>query len=162
MHPEDEAWDLERVHAEQLAMSARDEDPRMHPVARYQGGWTRYDLDAAGTVDGRVATAREYLDEAKQPTMWKLRRLSWDQWYEVLPLWERAVRDGERPVKAYLRACVIGIEKVESGPTLDLAAGRLTTDDMARLHAIHPELPLVIGEAVYTANMPLTESEGKR
>lgn len=162
VHQSDEAWDHDRIVAEQGEMASRGEDPHQHPVARYLGGFTRYDLDAAATFAGKVTTPREYLDESKQPTYWKLRRLTWDQWYEVLPLWEKAVRDNERPIKAYLRACVMGVERAENGPALEPVAGRLTADDISRLFAIDAELPLVLGEAVYTASMPMTETEGKR
>lgn len=165
VHPSDEAWQRERIEAEQTAMKARGEDPKQHPVARYQGGWTRYDLDAMSTVAGEARTPRDYLDESKQPTMWKLRRLDVAQWYEVHPLWDKAARASEKAFVAFLRAALVGIEKVENGPTLELTAGRLTATDLQLLHDIGQgaEIDLVydIGQAVYTASMPLSESEGK-
>lgn len=168
VHPVDPAWDRERVAAEQAEMRTAGEDPKNHPYARYHGGWTRYDLDAPATVLGRVTTAREYLDEAQQPTMWYLRRLSGAQWNEIHPLWQKATRASEPATSAFLRACMIGIVKVENGPSLDMPGGRLSAEDFEQLHRLgHAqdppiELPMDLGEAVYQASMPLTESEGKR
>lgn len=166
IHPSDSAWQTDRVAAEQAAMKARGEEPKMHPVARYQGGWTRYDLDAQFTLEGKVVTARDYLDEAQQPTMWRLHRLNVAQWYEIHPLWEKAASNGEQPYAAFVRAAMIGVEKVENGPTLELPGGRLSPTDMQTLHEIGQasgvDLVFDLGKAVYTASMPLSESEGKR
>lgn len=166
VHPSDPAWDTKRVVAEQTEMKARGELPAMHPVSRYQGGWTRYDLDAAGTVAGQSVSPRDYLDLAKHPTMWKLRRLSGLEWYEVNPLVKQAGRRGDEPDAAYLLACIIGLESVENGPLLSRPGGRLGPADIQLLHDTGQEnggIDLVhdIGEAVYQASMPLTESEKK-
>lgn len=163
VHEDDPAWDLARVKEEQAALG---DHAKNHPVAQYFGGWTRYDLDAKGTLaDGRVVTAREYLDEAQQPTMWKLRRLTWDQWYEVHPVVEKAWRSGERPFAGYIKACLYGLERVDNGPTFDMPAGRMSTADLAKLHEMSQandiDLAYDIGEAVYQASMPLSESEKK-
>lgn len=161
VHHDDSAWDMERVRAEQAEIRDTNGDPTQHPVARYLGGYTRYDLDAPGQVLGRPTTAREYIDENKQPTRWTLRRLSWREWYEVQPLFERAAIAKERPRAAYATACQMGVVKVEAGPTLEFVGGRLTNSDMQRLYEIDQELPYDLGAAVYAASLPLSESEGK-
>lgn len=167
VHPDDPAWDKARIAAEQAEMKKRGEKPQDHPAARYQGGWNRYDLDAQGTVAGELKSPRDYIDETKQPTMWRLRRLTALEWYEVHPLWLKGRKNGEdAPVAACLLACVMGLEKADNGPDLDRPGGRLGNADIQRLHDWGQEseidLVLAIGEAVYCASMPLTESEGKR
>lgn len=163
VHPSDEAWDHARVAKEQAAMAAADppQDPLQHPFARYHGGWTRYDLDAQATVLGAVVTVRDYLDESKQPTMWTLRRLGWEDWYAIQPAVEKAVRAGERPMLPYLKACIAGVAKVENGPTLTRPGGRLSSDDVSKIYDVSQELPYDLGGAVYQASLPLTEPEGK-
>jgi hypothetical protein len=157
----DDAWDTPRIEAETAAMKARGEDPKRHPVARYHGGWTRYDLDAQGTVDGRAVTVREYLIESRRPTMFYLRRLDMQAWYEVEPQWESARLRGERPMACYLRCCALGLMKVENGPTLEMPHARPNLADMEKLYDIHQDLPYDIGNAVYSASLPLSEEEGK-
>ena len=165
VHPSDPAWDKERVEAEQAQMDA----PEMHPVARYQNGWGRFDLSAEYTVLGQPHCALDYLDESKQPTRWKLRRLTALEWYEVHPLWQKAIARGELPYDAFLRACAIGLEKAEPdlGVELKRPGGRLSASDVQLLHDMgqeqSPAIDLVfdIGSAVYTASLPLTDSEKK-
>jgi len=162
VHPADESWDDERIRDEQDEMKKRGEKTTDHPVARYLGGWTRYDLDAPATLDGKVVTPREYLDPSKPATEWHLKRLRTEDKYEVDSLIEQDIRAGAlRPRKGYLRACVLGISKVEHGPDLEGAGRRLSLDDVAVLEDMHPGLPLDIGEAVYTASMPLRDDEKK-
>src|SRR5689334_11416959 len=114
VHPTDTAWDYPRIKAEQEKMRESGADPLMHPVARYHGGWTRYDLDAQATLFGEVVRPRDYLDESKQPVMWKLRRLTQPQWYEIHPRWEKAGRNGERAFEAFKLAAIVGVERVEN------------------------------------------------
>lgn len=161
VHATDTAWDEERIQREQQAMRSADppQEASSHPVARYLGGFTRYDLDAAATVLGQVVTVRDYLDDAKQPTIWKLRRLSADEWYDVHPLFERDVRRGEKPWACYIRCGKLGVSKVENGPALELIAGRMTTADVAKIDAIGRSMLYDIGEAVYQASMDLREDE---
>jgi hypothetical protein len=165
VHRSDPAWDNERIKAEQAEMVKREEDPSLHPVARYLGGWGRYDLDAAYTFLGKSATARDYLDEAKAPTMWHLRRHNAREWYEVHPLYEKAVRVGEKPYAAFILACSYALERVDNGPTLAMPGGRPGAADLQTLHdwGQENEIDLVyaIGEAGYQASMPLTASEKK-
>lgn len=159
VHPSDPAWDKERVDKEMTELGDR---AQYHPVVRYLGGWTRYNIDAPGTLaDGSVTTAREYLDESKQPTVFKLRRLTFDEWYEVEPLVEKARRSLESPFAGYIKACRFGLESIENGPALEMPGRRCSHADMTKLYATRQDLPYDIGEAVYQASMPLTESEGK-
>lgn len=153
VHERDDAWDEARVQAEQAEMRKNDQDPKQHPVARYLGGFTRYDLDPV----------REYLDESKRPTFWHLRRLELHEWYEVQPEWEHKARAEKRPMQVYLRCCALGLVKVENGPTLELPGGRPSIDDLKRLFAWGHDMPHDIGKAVYQASMPLDVdgAEGK-
>lgn len=163
VHPSDTAWDEPRVLAEQQRMREAELDPTRHPVARYRGGWTRYDLGAEATLFGDVVSIRDYLDDSKQPTIWTLRRLTVSEWYEVHPIWQRETRAGMPPYAAYLRCATIGIRKVENGPTLELTGGRLSASDLDKLHRLGQggEFDLIfdLGEAVYQASMPLREEE---
>lgn len=162
VHPADESWDEERILREQEEMREREEKPGDHPVARYLGGWTRYDLDAVATLNGETVSARQYLDPSKPATEWHLRRLRVDERYEIDSLLEQDIRAGSmKPRKAYLRACVLGLKKVENGPELEGAGRRLTANDLEKLQDLHPDLPLDIGEAVYTASLPLRDDEKK-
>lgn len=163
IHDSDTAWDNDRVTAEQKQLREKDLDPRMHPVARYQGGFTRYDLGAETSLLGQSVTVADYLDESKQPTKWTLRRLTVGEWYEIHPGWRRAHQSGERPYAAFIRSAIVGITKVENGPQLELTHGRLTDNDLAKLHelgqSIDVDLIYDLGQAVYQASMPLTEVE---
>jgi hypothetical protein len=167
VHPSDGAWDHERVRDEQARMAELGEDPKRHPYAQYQGGWTRYDLGATATVLGQVVCVRDYLDESKQPTFWYLRRLNAAQWYEVQPVWLKAAAGREHPTHAYTKAFFMGLHRVENGPMLSMPGGHPSAQDFdlvwetGRAQDEPIELPLDIGCAVYTASMPLTESEGK-
>lgn len=163
VHDSDSAWDNERVVAEQKRLREAGLDPKMHPVARYQGGFTRYDLSADTVLFGASVTVADYLDDSKQPTKWTLRRLEVGQWYEIHPSWQRAHRNGEKPFAAFIRSAIVGVVKVENGPTLELANGRLTDNDLIRLHdlgqAIDVDVIYDLGQAVYQASMPLVEAE---
>lgn len=167
VHPADTAWDRERIKREQEEMRQRGEDPTTHPYARYQGGFTRYDLDAQCTLGDTTVTVRDYLDATKAPTLWHLRRLGFQEWYVVQPLWERDVRKGERPIAAYLQACTLGIKSVENGPQLEGPPDRLTLGDLEKLYDLSRSCPELadliheIGEAVYQASMPLSDDEKK-
>lgn len=157
IHPNDDAWDLDRVRAEQETM----DKPAEHPVAKYMGGFTRYDLNAKGMVGENEVCPADYIDEAKEPVKWHLKRLNAQQWYEVQPIWERAVRRDETPWDAYLRCGKYGVSKVD-GLKLDGPPGNLTADDVKLLYKIDPELLKDVGEAVYSASLPLREDEKKR
>lgn len=164
VHPKDTAWDHERIERERVEMKKAGLDPDDHPVARYGGGFTRYDLDAEATLFGQTVTVRAYLDEAKQPTIWRLKRLGVHDWYDVEPLWQKGRREGEEiPTRASVYAASIGVIKVENGPVLELTSGRLTTNDLERIReigsAIGSDLIVSIGVAVYQGSMPLREDE---
>lgn len=166
VHAAESAWDEERIIREQTEMEERGDSASDHPVARYLGGWTRYDLDASETLGDQVVTVREYLDMAKSPAMWKLQRLSVTDHYDVQGLWEQEVRSGTRPFKAYLRACAVGLLGVENGPEL-AGAGKgktLTISDLDKLHTLSPqapELPIDIGMAIHNFSASLRDDEKK-
>jgi hypothetical protein len=163
VHPSDDAWDKPRFESEKEQMRAAGLDPRDHPLELYFGGFTRYDLSAKATVAGEVVTLRSYLDDAKHPTIWKLRRLTVHEWYDVSPIWEQEAIAKRKPTKAYFLAATIGIRQVDNGPTLDLPGGKLSPSDLEKLRdmgeAMGEDLILAIGEAVYSASMPLREDE---
>lgn len=161
VHPEDSAWDTERIDREIERLQAEGRDATEHPWSLYHGAAGRFDLDAEYTLFGEVVRPRDYLDGDKAPTLWHLRRLGVHDWYEIQPIFERAVKAGERPYAAYLRACTVGIEKVEGGPRLSLHGGKLGAADLDKLYEIGQRLPFEIGAAVYYASLPLTDSEGK-
>jgi hypothetical protein len=164
VHESDGAWDRARIIAEREKMLERGIDPKYHPVSRYLGGWTRYNLDAPATLFDEATTARAYLIESERPTLWKLRRLGREDWYEVQPMWEASRARGEpRPMKCYQRCCELGLVGVENGPALELPGGRPNRSDLDRLFAIGHDMPFDIGCAVYQASMPLdvAGAEGK-
>jgi hypothetical protein len=164
VHESDDAWDRERIAAEREKMLAAGLETKHHPVARYLGGWTRYDLDADATLFDQSVRVREYLDESKKPTIWKLRRLGREEWYEVQALFEGSRARGEpRPIRCNARCCELGLAGVENGPTLELTGGRPTRGDLDRIFAISQDLQLDIGQAVYQFSMPLdvAGAEGK-
>ena len=117
VHPLDDAWDNDRVREEQEAMEAAGEDPTSHPVAMYHGGFTRFDITANVQFLDKSAAPQDYLDESKRPEKWHLKRLGFQEWYQVQPAWERAVAAGERPWEAYTKACRIGIKRVDRKST---------------------------------------------
>lgn len=159
IHRDDSAWDADRIEADLEKMRAENLDPADHPVLRYHGGWTRYDIDARATLFGETVSARDYLDESKAPTRWHLRRLTSAEWYDVAPLWERAARTGERPIAAYYKCATIGVRKVEAGPALELTGGVMTPRDREAVHAIGTSFMFELGSAVYAASMELREDE---
>lgn len=162
VHPSDSAWDEPRILAERDKLVELGIEAKHHPVSRYLGGWTRYDLDAEATLFDQAVTPRQYLDEEKRPTFWKLRRLSREEWYEVQGMFEASRARGEpRPIKCNARCCELGLIGVDNGPTLELPGGRPSKADLDRLYAIGHDLQLDIGQAVYQASMPLSAAEGK-
>lgn len=169
IHPQDEAWDRDTIEAEAKRMKEVGESPTQHPWSLYTGGHNRYDLDAEYTVLGEVKRARDYLDESKSPTLWHLKRLSWNEWYDVDAQWQAEIKRGRPPHTAFLKALQVGLESVENGPELQGPPNKLTLDDIEALHGLRVEIDgvivdpaLDIGEAIYTASMPLTEVEKKR
>ena len=149
---DDLSFSRERYETELEKMRAEGLDPADHPVARYYSGKTRYDLQAQDVLFGQPCRAGDYFGPDAE--RWTLRRLSWDQWYEVTGLSPRA---------AALRACQYGIRGVE-GLKIELSgaeAGRLTHADMQRIYDVDQGLPLVLGDAVIGYSMPLTDAEKK-
>lgn len=159
IHERDGSWDKERIDNEAATL----EDETQHPVARYLAGETRYDLDAELAIGEKVVTAREYLDGGE--TVFHLKRLAPTEWYTVQSMWEKEVISDQRPIprETYLRCCRLGLAKIDNGPTLDgIGKGRTLRDkDIEVLYSLDPELPILLGQAIYLASAPLRDAEKK-
>ena len=149
VHPSDDAWDQDRIKAD-LA------DKTDHPLQQYWGGYTRYDLTPA---------VQAYFKPDARPTKFYLRRLKWDEWMRCKGMWERSVVSGDpRPVEAFVEACRLGLVRIDNGPEIDPAGGRLSDRDMQRIQDLSTdryEMILDVGQAAYQASMPLSEAEKK-
>lgn len=161
VHPSDDAWNTQLINDELAKM----DDPSKHPMSRYFGGFTRYDLQAEAHVGDKLTSPAEYLDLSKHPCVWHLKRLSYSDWNEVFAMWQRSLSRDEPPLKAYELACRLGVKKVENGPELAGPPGQLTERDMATLDAYRLEFGINlirdIGLAVFQANLPLNDAEKK-
>lgn len=149
---EDLSFSRERYEREIERMKEEGLDPDDHPVRRYYRYLTRLDLQADDTLFGQPTRAGDYFGPDAE--RWTIRRLSWDQWYEVTSL---------SPKNAALRACRYGIRGV-SGLQIQLEgaeAGVLTHADMQRIYELDQALPLVLGDAVIGYSMPLSSAEKK-
>lgn len=163
--PTDDAWDDERIKRERAAMKAEGDKAR-HPVAVYYSGESRYDLDAPVTIGGQVATPREYLREGCTPTVFHLRR---DANVALRRAQALAVITDPRAREAAIWDLVRhGVAKVTEGfddhAPWDLEGGGirpLTDADMQQLHNLGGGLLSDIGYAVFHANAPLSDIEGK-
>jgi len=153
--PDDDAWDHERIQSEIEKLTSNSDD---HPFRRYYSGETRYDLDAPIKVGGVDARITDYIDDAKKPERWELRRLSPRDYTGLINRWGDA--SGEGRALAQYDACVIGIGGCENGPTLRGAKiGRLTDSDME--YIVGTDLVGQLGTAVIHFSMPLRSDEGK-
>lgn len=167
----DKAWidikpeelEIERLNAErkQAAEEAKADsyeriDWDAHPVRQYRLGTTRFSLDAAVPWRGELKCAADYLDESKgQAIRFHLRRLSWDEWYEVT-----ALTDYRRMTS---RACQLGLVSVEGDPGLAVDPDRRmrSHEEMQTLFDVSEELIIRIGEAVLASSKPLDDGEKK-
>ena len=111
VHHADDAWSFDQIGEEREKMTAAGEDPDRHPVAVYHSGKSRYDLNASYAVCGEMRSAAMYLDEAKGPWRWKLKRLPFDDFYQVQSLIGQSYELGA------IKACRLGVTGVE-GPAL--------------------------------------------
>lgn len=170
VHPNDPGWDRERIEREMAEMEKADpaEDPKLHPYVQHSTGYTRYDLDAQCTILGKVVTARDYL--RADAIQWHLRRLTWIEWDEVQGEWSRANNQRETPHRAYASALRYALVRVEGpgAPTIEGVGRYVTHDGMEALHALaysgearFANLRFMLGQAAYTASIPLTPQEKK-
>ncbi len=163
----DSAWDDERITREREA-AKKAGGPR-HPVDAYYSGETRYDLDAVSTVDGQAVTVRDYLRAGATPTVFTLRRdaqlaLQRAQAISVVgdaPAWTAAMWSLARHG---LVEAADGFTSGAPGARWPLEGGGprpLTDADLQLLHDLGDGLLAAIGTAVFHANAPLSEAEGK-
>ena len=174
IHPDDDAWDFERLDRERAALidehkAAKRVGPApSHPWDDYQSGATRYDIEATGTIGSTMVSVREYLLPEKAPTVFHLRRVSGKMWARSAA----AMAGVGGSVDQLWELCRWGLVKVTDGME-DLPDARweirggeggtpLTERDMQALFdAGHDALVLKLGWAVYHCSAPLTEAEGK-
>lgn len=158
VHPKDPAWDRERIDRELKALRDEGKPESQHPVLRYQGGFTRYDVDAIA----------DYLKP--DATRFYLKRIGVFDWQEVESMREAQVLAGAKPRRAYLRCLALALSKIDNGPTIVGEPGALLPEDVERIAALsyydEDEKRVIdvlydVGEAAYTASMPLSKAEKK-
>lgn len=155
---DDPAWDIDRIEREKDEMRQAGEDPERHPVDVYFSGENRFDLHAPQRVLGADRCPADYLDESKAPIRFKIKRLSFDQFYEIQGLVSR-----EDP-QAWPRACQYGLQAIEPCPSFipfKRIGGQVSSKTMQALFDSDPASVPAIGLASFLASMPLTEAEGK-
>lgn len=168
VHPRDEAWNDEKVAEEVLEHFPDGSEYLEHPFYKYTSGAGRYDLDAEYTVGAEIRRPRDYFRDGVKPTKWYLRRLDWQDWYEIQSELSAHGRANKEPYPVYMRALQVGLERVEDGPKLEGPPDRLTRSDLDKLYAMrfHDGDQIVdpaidIGRAVIVASVPLRDDEGK-
>lgn len=160
----DDAWDVDRVDDETLDKDGnRLDGADDHPFWVYFTGKTRYDLD-----DERL---QPYLDRSKNPEIWTIRRLGWQQRRRV----DAMIRKGqlEEAWEFALLHGVVSLEGIEDddekGQALvkvieELPKVRTPSHRIALLEAAYDyaaECIDDVGSAVHQASMDLQEAEGK-
>jgi hypothetical protein len=152
---DDSAWDRARITAE---ISKLKKQGDRHPFAVYQSGETRYDLGAVVRLpNGTEAKVTDYLDIG-QAWQFELRRLSWSEVYAI----EQTIRSN--PPVGHAMACRMGLVKIvgPGAPKMEHdAAGNVTDESMQALFDLRASLPALVGQAVFSASLPLTASEKK-
>lgn len=168
----DSAWDNDRITREERQIEhaikfAEDgdpaepladvqwTDPKDHPIARYHGGVSRYDL----------RTVEAYLLPNERPTKFVLRRLCWADLRHVRTL----IAAGSKP-DAFHFALRAGLHRVTDCPGLPEWPGRdvddapfLTERQADKLRSIIGDVAAdEIGAAVYMVSREITDAEGKR
>jgi hypothetical protein len=159
----DDAWDDERIERERKAL--KNEGSERHPVTAYFSGATRYDLDAPATIAGQVMTPRAYLREGSTPTVFHLRRDANValRRAQALAVWADA-RARESALWELVRHGVSKVTEGFAGQAWPFDGGGpfpLTDADMLQLHDIGAGLLHEVGLAVFFANGPLSDIEGK-
>lgn len=154
----DSSFDRDRYDRELAKMKLEGLDINLHPIERYYGGKTRYDLDAVDELFGQPVCARNYFDGSKDPERWTLRRLDWAQWNSCYAL----IHD-KQFIAGQLLACRVGVAGVENSPLKlsGAASGMLSHEDMQGLHEADSGLITSLGWAVWQYSRELSESEKK-
>ena len=154
VHPSDPAWNKERIDRELREYREAEKPESTHPVLRYRGGFTRYD----------VAAVADYL--APDATRFYLKRIGAYDWQEIESLRESS----PSPRKAFLRALALSLTRIENGPTLVGEAGAIQVEDLERIAALSffdeeeqrsVDVLYDLARAAYTASMPLSKAEKK-
>lgn len=152
---DDTAWDKPRILAE-CAKLRKNAD--RHPFAVYQSGETRYDLGAVTRLpNGEEHRVTDYLDMG-QAWQFELRRLTWQEFYAI----EQSVRSN--PSIGFAQACRIGLVRVTGpgAPKVEHDVTGLVTDEtMQALFDLRASLPSIVGQAVFSASLPLSVAEKK-
>lgn len=158
VHRTDPAWDHERIDREIKALRDAGKPVSQHPVLRYRGGFTRYDLD----------TVADYL--GPDATKFYLKRIGLFDWQQIETLRDMDVTKGAKPRTAYWRALAVSLQKIENGPPLVGEAGAFLVEDFERIAALNyfdedkgetVDVFYDLGEAAYQASMPLSRAEKK-
>lgn len=137
VHPDDDAWDEDKIKAECDAMEAKQVGSSVdHPVARYRSGETRYDL----------TEALPYLDTEKA-WQFELRPLEMEEFAEVQDLKSRF---GEW--RAYLHSGRAAMVK---------GRGQGCPQDFEAVKRTDKYLPIMLGQAAFIASLPPTDAEKK-
>lgn len=135
IHPDDPAWDKDRIDAEIKEMTELDQpiEEDEHPVRRWGHGKTAFDIDASMShplLEERV-TARDYLDSTQvvftiKPFDTLVQAMDYDRAY------------GDKLAKLAREAVAYGLVKIEAqgkSPTLHRdSAGRLDERSMLMLY----------------------------
>lgn len=144
----DSAWDHERIIEEAEKMQ-NVEDGTAHPVHLYFSGASRFDLEGSGVL--------EYLDMTKEPEIWHIRRLKFEEAIRV----DACTSDLER----FGLAFAIGVTKVENCPPLSKLFEGETRPSERRIRATAWDYSVdcvaEVGGAVIAASQDLTEQEKK-
>lgn len=160
VHPSDPAWDNDRIARE--LKEYREADPpkpeSQHPVRRYRDGHTRYD----------ITQVQDYI--GPDATKWAFKRIGAFDWQDIEGMRDAQLARGAKPRTAYLRALMISLVKCENGPTLVGECGRWLPEDVESIAALSfwdedsnrtVDVLYDVGEAAYTASMPLSRAEKK-
>ena len=148
IHPEDDAWDHDRIKRECDALEAEsDGASQQHPVALYISGTTRGDLKAPASYKGTACTAADYvkLGDAWQFHFARLRSADFARVQGLMG-------DSTQSAMALELCARLAFQHAE-GPEI-----YGTIDEM---HANDPNLVYQMAEFAYMAAYPLRDDEKK-
>lgn len=139
---------IEKLHEWRNAVIAR-----AHPVDRYHGGYTRYDIEAENIKD--------YIDMSKSPLLFRFRRLDIEEYEQV-----RNLIVMNQAAAAYRRAFQMCIKSIDGIPsTADIKINMRGGMSIVNLDKLREWLGLdrilEVGQAIVGCSADLTESEKK-